>query len=52
MIQALKGKRDGLIKQMVGNLALADDKAAAALMDNEVVARLNKLQGTRPGCFC
>lgn len=51
MVQGLKEKREGLVKQMVTNLALADDKAVNTFLDNELIPKLNKLQATRPPIF-
>lgn len=51
IVAGLKEKREGLVKQMVANLALPDDKAANAFLDNELIPKLNKLQATRPPIF-
>jgi hypothetical protein len=51
IVAGLKEKREGLIKQMVSNLALADDKAVNAFLDGELVSKLNKLQAAKPPIF-
>jgi hypothetical protein len=51
IVAGLKEKREGLVKQMVTNLALPDDKAVNAFLDNELIPKLNKLQAARPPIF-
>jgi hypothetical protein len=51
MIQTLVDKRAALTKQMVTDLALADDKAVNEFLDTKVIATLQKLDETRPPLF-
>lgn len=51
MVAGLKEKREGLVKQMVSNLALPDDKAANAFLDSELIPKLTKLQAAKPPIF-
>jgi hypothetical protein len=51
MIQTLVDKRAALTKQMVTDLALADDKAVNEFLDTKVIATLKKLDETRPPLF-
>jgi len=51
MIQTLVDKRAALTKQMVTDLALADDKAVNEFLDTKVIATLKKLDETRPPVF-
>src|SRR5438552_3738335 len=48
MIQTLVDKRAALTKQMVTDLALADDKAVNEFLDTKLVTTLKKLDETRP----
>jgi hypothetical protein len=51
MIQTLVDKRAALTKQMVTDLALADDKAVNEFLDTKLVTTLKKLDDTRPPLF-
>jgi hypothetical protein len=51
IVAGLKEKREGLVKQMVANLALPDDKTVNAFLDSELIPKLNKLQAARPPIF-
>jgi hypothetical protein len=51
MIQTLVDKRAALTKQMVTDLALADDKAVNEFLDTKVIATLKKLDEMRPPLF-
>lgn len=51
MIQTLVDKRAALTKQMVTDLALADDKAVNEFLDTKVIATLKKLDEMRPPIF-
>jgi hypothetical protein len=51
IINGLKEKREGLVKQMVSNLAMPDDKVANAFLDNELIPKLTKLQAVHPPVF-
>jgi hypothetical protein len=48
MIQTLVDKRAALTKQMVTDLALADDKEVNEFLDTKVIATLKKLDEIRP----
>ena len=51
MIQTLVDKRAALTKQMVTDLALADDKAVNEFLDTKVITTLKKLDEMRPPLF-
>jgi hypothetical protein len=51
LLKRVTAARDGVLKQMVADLALGDDKAVAPIFDRDLIPTLTKVSELRPPVF-